>query len=223
MRRWGGGAYSGEIVSSGSKEGSGLMFALPALEWLLAQGLIREQQPPLHPSPLHPSIPPLLHAAVGFSFFIREKRGRGGEGGGGWGWGGGRLIDEPLFVFQPCTFLNLKSQFILGKRRGRRREEVGGGKESKGKKERKKKLQNSPLSHTTTTSLFSAPCCPAHRVPFTTSPSLPPPNSSTLIVSAASPTSGCGNGASAIPQTRVDMFTCVRTHTYRGEKKDRKR
>lgn len=26
-------AYSGEIVSSGSKEGSGLMFVLPALEW----------------------------------------------------------------------------------------------------------------------------------------------------------------------------------------------
>lgn len=62
-----------------------------------AQGLIRPATQPPHPHPL------LLHTAVGFCLTIQ-------------GW-----IDEPLFVFQPCTFLNLKSQFILGKRKRKRR------------------------------------------------------------------------------------------------------
>lgn len=52
----------------------------------------------------------MLRAAVGFSLFIQ-----------------GRLIDEPLFVFQPCTFLNLKSQFILGKCEGAVEGFGGGG------------------------------------------------------------------------------------------------
>lgn len=51
------------------------------------------QRPTTHPS---------LHTAIGFSLTIQG------------------LIDEPLFVFQPCTFLNLKSQFILGERERRR-------------------------------------------------------------------------------------------------------
>lgn len=67
-----------------------------ASPWVeLAQGLIRDQRrtPPQLPS---------LHTAIGFSLTIQG------------------LIDEPLFVFQPCTFLNLKSQFILSKHKRRR-------------------------------------------------------------------------------------------------------
>lgn len=67
-----------------------------ASPWVeLAQGLIREQQ---HTPPQTSS----FHNATGFSLTIQG------------------LIDEPLFVFQPCTFLNLKSQFILGKHIRRR-------------------------------------------------------------------------------------------------------
>lgn len=62
-----------------------------------AQGLIRPTTQPPPPQTL------LLHTAMGFSLTIQG------------------LIDEPLFVFQPCTFLNLKSQFILGKCKRRRR------------------------------------------------------------------------------------------------------
>lgn len=57
------------------------------------------QRPTTQPS----TTPPSLHTAIGFSLTIQG------------------LIDEPLFVFQPCTFLNLKSQFILGKCKRRRR------------------------------------------------------------------------------------------------------
>lgn len=81
-----------------------------ASPWVeLAQGLIRDQQrtPPLPP-------PPLLPTAIGFSFTIQG------------------LIDEPLFVFQPCTFLNLKSQFILGECK-RRRELKKKNKKKKGR------------------------------------------------------------------------------------------
>lgn len=67
-----------------------------ASSWVeLAQGLIRDQQ---HTPPRAPA----FHSAIGFSLTIQG------------------LIDEPLSVFQPCTFLNLKSQFILGKHIRRR-------------------------------------------------------------------------------------------------------
>ena len=97
------------MVSCGSKalewECRGLMFALQTMS---VTGP-RSNQRPTAPKPL----PSLSHGHRIYSHYSA-------------------LIDEPLFVFQPCTFLNLKSPFILGKRKrkGRIRRGEGGRKKT---------------------------------------------------------------------------------------------